>query len=350
MAQATVITSPAETAERQAPRGQRLTLALKILGRALAVLLVLVLAAGSLAVGAARIFCLGPSVAARDLFVVSCEETSALKFVPRLFLSQEEIEAVFLRNSVAASDEVTSRGLTFEEPAAGDSAQPDIALHDISGETYKGKLMVIKDPSRVKLATIPAFGEEASGRRIEDFVADSAAVAGINAGGFEDENGVGTGGQPVGLIIQGGVLRCGSAAGSYDVVGFDSDDRLVVGRMTGGAAMSRGIRDAVSFGPVFIVNGNASEVAGWGGGLNPRTVIGQRADGAVLMLVIDGRQPSSLGATYRDCIDIMLEYGAVNAANLDGGSSSVMVYGGEIINVCASIYGSRQQPGAFIVI
>ena len=56
-----------------------------------------------------------------------------------------------------------------------------------------------------------------------------------------------------------------------------------------------------------------------------------RADGAVLMLVIDGRQPHSLGATYKDCIDVMLEYGAVNAGNLDGGSSTILLYDGEVL-------------------
>lgn len=90
-------------------------------------------------------------------------------------------------------------------------------------------------------------------------------------------------------------------------------------------------------------------MAGSGGGLNPRTVLGQRADGAVLMLVIDGRQAHSIGATYKDCIDVMLEYGAVNAANLDGGSSSMLVYNGEVQNVCASLYGSRPLPTAFVV-
>ena len=90
-------------------------------------------------------------------------------------------------------------------------------------------------------------------------------------------------------------------------------------------------------------------MTGSGGGLNPRTVLGQRADGAVLMLVIDGRQPHSLGATYKDCIDVMLEYGAVNAGNLDGGSSTILLYDGEVRNVCASLYGPRNLPTAFIV-
>lgn len=83
------------------------------------------------------------------------------------------------------------------------------------------------------------------------------------------------------------------------IVGFDTNDQLVVGTMTGRECLERGIRDAVSFGPTFIVNGKALDVAGSGGGLNPRTVLGQRADGAVLMLVIDGLQAHSIGATYK---------------------------------------------------
>ena len=83
--------------------------------------------------------------------------------------------------------------------------------------------------------------------------------------------------------------------------------------------------------------------------LNPRTVIGQRYDGAFLLMVLDGRQPSSFGSTYQDIIDIMQQYDAVNAANLDGGNSTVMVYDGETLNTTVSIKGDRRVPTAFIV-
>ena len=97
------------------------------------------------------------------------------------------------------------------------------------------------------------------------------------------------------------------------------------------------------------IDGAVAPVAGTGGGLNPRTAIGQRADGAVLLLVIDGRQSHSLGASYKDCQDVMLQYGAVNAANLDGGSSTLMIYENEPVNYCASLYGSREIPTSFLV-
>ena len=119
--------------------------------------------------------------------------------------------------------------------------------------------------------------------------------------------------------------------------------------MTGKQALEEGIRDAVSFGPTLIVNGEALSGIGTGGGLNPRTAIGQRADGTVLLLVIEGRQATSLGASYTDLIRVMLEHGAVNAANLDGGSSSVMYYEGSLVNSNASVIGLRKMPTAFLV-
>ena len=82
---------------------------------------------------------------------------------------------------------------------------------------------------------------------------------------------------------------------------------------------------------------------------SPRTAIGQRADGSILLLCIDGRQAHSLGASYKDLSDIFVEYGAVNASNLDGGSSSLMVYEDEIISVTASLYGSRKLATAVLV-
>jgi len=125
-----------------------------------------------------------------------------------------------------------------------------------------------------------------------------------------------------------------------------------VGNFSGETALDRKIVTAVSFapGPLLVVNGKAMNENGkLGGGLNPRTAIGQRSDGAILLLVVDGRQTHSLGATYDDLVDIMLSFGAVNAANLDGGSSTRMHYNGERINQCASMIGQRGLPNAILI-
>ena len=125
--------------------------------------------------------------------------------------------------------------------------------------------------------------------------------------------------------------------------------------MTGWEALQAGIQSAVSFvthdgmASSLIINGEI-QTQNLQSGVNPRTAIGQREDGAILLLVLDGRAINTLGATMENVVDIMLQYGAVNAGNLDGGSSSVMVYNGEIINHCASVTGPRSIPTGFIVL
>ena len=322
-----------------------------VIGRFFAFIGVILLAAVILLVGASYIFCMGPSPSASDLFVNTMMETSALKFIPRMFFTEEEIDAIRKRNSTVETLEVTDQSLvvipTPEELSEEEERLP-LEIIDISSSTYKGKLMLVRDPSRVVLGTPPSLGGNAKGIQISEMVEREGGIAGINAGGFLDEGGVGNGGTPLGIVIKNGELLYNG--GGSIVVGFDKDNKLVVGWMTAQEAMDKGLRDACSFGPVFIVNGKRSDVAGTGGGLNPRTCIGQTADGTVLLLTIDGRQATSIGATYEDCINILEEYGAVNAANLDGGSSTVMYYNGEIINVCASVYGPRDLPTAFVVL
>ncbi|MBQ9939621.1 MAG: phosphodiester glycosidase family protein, partial [Oscillospiraceae bacterium] len=257
-------------------------------------------------------------------------------------------QAILDGNKLVEFTDVTEPMEEFVPPAENVDIK-DIEIVDVTGPTFRGKMMIVQDPSRVQLATLKEYNTEAGGKRVEEFVKEAGAIAGINGAGFADEGGVGDGGTPIGIVIHNSQMVYGSNGMVGDVIGFDQDNHLIVGRMSGKEAMEKNLRDAVSFGPVLVVNGNAAEVTGSGGGLNPRTAIGQRADGAVLLLVIDGRQAHSIGASYEDLVNVMLEFGAINAANLDGGSSSLMVYEDEIITICASLYGSRKIPTAFIV-
>ncbi len=323
----------------------------KLFARLMAIIGVTLLAAVIMLIGLSYIFCKGPSPLASDLFVVTMMETSALKFVPAMFFSDEEINAIIARNSTVETLEITDESLieipTAQEIAADPEREP-LEIIDIAASTYKGKLMIVRDPSRIVLGVPPVLGANGEGIQISQMVENEGGIAGINAGGFVDEGGVGNGGEPLGIVIKDGELLYNG--GSSVVVGFDRDNKLIVGYMSAQDALDKNIRDACSFGPVFIVNGKRAESIGSGGGLNPRTCIGQTADGSVLLLTIDGRQATSIGATYEDCIDILEEYGAVNAANLDGGSSTVMYYNGEVINVSASVYGPRKLPTAFVVL
>ena len=101
----------------------------------------------------------------------------------------------------------------------------------------------------------------------------------------------------------------------------------------GGGSHEAGVRDAMTFGPFLILNGEKAEMKGDGGwGYAPRTAIAQRKDGVVLFAVSDGRGKGSSGLSMVQLADFLMQYGAYTAANLDGGGSSTLVVNGKLIN------------------
>ena len=78
---------------------------------------------------------------------------------------------------------------------------------------------------------------------IPTMIEEHGAIAAVNANGFVDPNGMGNGGQPVGIVISQGELCYGDLNSYYDICGFDNDGKLHVGWMTGQEAMDLGIRD-----------------------------------------------------------------------------------------------------------
>ena len=318
--------------------------AAKIIGGFFKVFFTLIAAVLIFVIGSIYIFERGPSEEIRDLFVVTVMQSSAAKPLSRLFLSKETVAEIMENNTAKDEDLITDADLVEIDDTLDMDA---IIVEDVHGSTFNGKMMIVNDPSRVYVYDIPNYYAE-WGMVVSDMVKAEDAIAGINGGGFLDINGLGSGAMPLGIVISKGEWKNGDLGSSYQVIGFDKNDKLVVGYMTGYEALDRGIRDAVEWGPALIINGEAVDV-GNGGGLNPRTAIGQRADGAVLLLVVDGRQPSSIGASYYDLIGVMQQYGAVNAANLDGGNSSSLVYNGQVITNTASLNGERELPTAFLV-
>ena len=338
---------------------------LKLLGGFLLIVLLTALAAVLNALGACAVLAYGPSPEWQRRFVATFDETSAMKFVPRIYLSEETVQSL-LHPEPAGPEEDPFTELAFEAgaPEADKETGPTVVVADppeegeewleiidIKCPTYQGKMMVIHDPSRVIVGTLEAYGESCQGMYLADFIESYGAIGGTNAGGFEDDNGTGTGGIPDGLVIRNGEIAWGSPAGwYYNVIGFDAEHILHVGSMYGQGALDLGLTSAVSFyaGPILIQNGKPR--TNLGGGLNPRTCIGQTADGTVLLLVLEGRRPDSLGATYDDLVQLMVEFGAVNAANLDGGSSSEMCYNGESIIRNSSYFGGRRLPNAILIL
>ncbi|MBR5491094.1 MAG: phosphodiester glycosidase family protein [Oscillospiraceae bacterium] len=303
------------------------------------------------ALGVIYIMSKGPSESARDLFVLSLRETSAAGFVAGIFLDEEEIALIEEANKPDEILEnidtslITIAAKTESEEGGEEVKGEEIEIFDVSGATFKGKMMVVSDPERVIVGVSNRLG--AAGQLLPSMIESYGGVGGTNAGGFDDPNGTGNGGIPLGVVIHEGQLLSGANTRAATAV-IDYDGILHVGNFTGNEAMDLNAEWAVSFGPVLVVNGEKCD--GLSSGLNPRTAIGQRSDGAILLLVINGRQVGSMGATYEDVADVMLSYGAVNALNLDGGSSSTMLYHGEYLNISSSLVGERPLPTGIIVL
>ena len=339
----------------------------------IAVVLVAVLVAGNVGFR-------GPSQTMGDLLTVSMLETSALKFVPRLYYSKDHVQEIVDRNSIGEmEEEINTSLIVIAPPTPEPTPTPDpasmpeetpvptptvpttslqpvadedgIQIYEVKGSTYHGYMTVVQDPSRVTVGTCRDSFNKSEGLELYKLAKRYDAVAAINGGAFADTNGLGNGGQPGGLVVSEGQLKHNANLESSHnlVIGFTEDDILVFGKWSTEEAHQWKLRDAVSFGPALVYNGEALDAKGISSGLNPRSAIGQRADGAVLMLIIEGRQANSLGATYADLIKLMLDFGAVNAANLDGGSSSMLYYKGEYLTNGVVLTGSRKMPTAFIV-
>lgn len=324
-----------------------------------------------------RMMCSDSFPHVQQTFVTTILETGQLKFLASWFLSSEEIQAIVDMNSmkefnVEIDTNLISAGSFGSLETSGSEVQADtqadIEIVEVAGSTYTGTMMIVKDPSRISLATIYPWKEK--GVTLDKLVKDNDAIGGINGGLYNSENN--TGGAPYGVIVSGGEIQHNKPQ-EYPglvLIGFTEENILQIidiSEMNStdieNLVAEMKIRDAVTFQEEasdannhfvqLIINGESREMSGSGSGLNPRTAIGQRADGAVLMFVTDGRGKSGhLGASCADLISVMEEFEAVNAANLDGGSSSCMYYQDEYLMSSVTFYytnSSWRLPAGFIV-
>ncbi len=225
------------------------------------------------------------------------------------------------------------------------SDEDGVFVAKIKGKRYVGYIAVVDDPLRLTLGKCPWFGEAAYGRRVDQMADDAGALLAVNGGGFSDVGGVGKGGMPTGNVIYEGKMLSG---GLSPTVGMDGEGKLHVGEFNGNTCLQLGLRWAVSYGPTLIENGevrpnldNTSQ--------EPRTAVGQRADGKIVIIALQGRQLQALGVTCRELAIIMLGYGCVDAGNLDGGASSDMYFRGKYLNVCNTSGGPRPIPTSVLV-
>ncbi|MGG7177064.1 phosphodiester glycosidase family protein [Clostridium paraputrificum] len=301
----------------------------------------------------------GPFEQAKRTYVGSAMGTMSHQWLATMFLSDEKIAEIIGSNE--SQGELGQQDLNLINiPTRRDDTIIEQTLDGKNGAKFIGHVLIVKDPKRVKVGVSSKIGTmgESTSRIAENY----DAIAAINGGAFTDEQGAeewtSNGGIPSGILISEGKDMNNSATkGKQPVAAINKDGKLIVGDFTYDELLKEGVTDALSFGlpnggsSVLIYNGRMRPISGDGGlGTSPKTMIGQRADGSIILVALDSKIPATrIAATVKEAQEVMYELQCVTAMLLDGGRSTTMYYDGEVINEPSNTSGERPIASAFIV-
>ena len=291
----------------------------------------------------------GPWDEIRNLYVNTAMKTKDHKYLAKIFYTEATIKKIMASNYFISIEEDvdldaividTSEKETYEneydrEILTRDEGNDDYKIIPIKVGISKGHLVAIYDPTKVSLIRATKFNVSMNyNEPIPKMCARYGGLVCINGGGFEDPTGTGSN-IPRGYVIDDQEILWplkNHDTTKGNIIGFNSDGKLLLlANTTGVEAIEKGMVDGLEFGPFLIVNGKPLEIVGDPWGRSPRVGIGQRKDGVVLFLVIDGENYIN-GATLQNMIDVFTKYGAYNAANLDGGHSTTLAVNGKLYN------------------
>ena len=283
----------------------------------------------------------------KSTIVTTALHTMNHKYLAYIFYSQKMVEKVQNSNySIPVNEEVdlnqvvidTSEKVRYdsiydEYILKRDPGNDDYKIIDVDIGNNKGYLIAIYDPSRVHLITKEVLGTKL-GEKTIDMCNRYHGLVCINGGGFLEEDGWGIG-SPIGYVVKDGkIIWSDGYDANANLIAMTNDNKLLLTVDSAeNAIANKNVRDALEFGPFLIVNGTPMTTVGDGGyGRSPRVAIAQRKDGIILFLVVDGSALYVDGATLSEMIDLLMLYGAHNAANLDGGNSSTLIVNGKTYN------------------
>lgn len=277
------------------------------------------------------------------------------QYLTTAFLSTDEINKITNREAVInETAKVNTDQVTIKPKLSNKIVRYD--LHPDSGR-YDGYLLEIPNPSKVKVSITKNL--RTVGQKTSEMAREHNAVAAINGGSFSDNLSEGTFGGaaafPGGFVISKGqvIFNDSDDNTKQSVTAFTKTGHLIVGNYSVNELKKKDVMEAICFRPpVLVINGKGqiSDKDAAVDGFQPRTAIGQTADGTILFLVMDGRKNLvKSGATLKDVQDELLKHGAVNATNLDGGFSSTMYYDGSVVNNPHGWNGERYVATALYV-
>ena len=217
----------------------------------------------------------GPFNFFRDFWITSAMTTMTHQYLATWFYNDDVINKVLSKNHMVEVNDTTNPDLVNisdynkNQTIYKNEYEKEILEHedgalykviDIKGTSYQGYLVAVYDPSRVSIATTKYLGKR--GEAITTVAKRENAIIAMNAGGFYDPDWNSNGAQPHGTVISNGVVVSDfdDANMSGGFVGFNKENKLVLGKFSKEQAVSMGIRDAVEFGPFLIVNGKSSFV------------------------------------------------------------------------------------------
>lgn len=279
------------------------------------------------------------------------------QFARYTFLSQEELDRILeeienpkYQNSTATD---TLGNAELEERKQSPLAITIETINRRYADHYfQGKLMTVSNPLNVKLVVQQGTQGPDVGEKIDVMARRAHALAAVNAGGFPDETGHGGGRLSIGVAIADGqIVPTHKSDKPMITAGLTKDGQLITGEYSASQLLEQQVVSAASFKPQLIVDGKKMITSGNGGwGYGPRTIIAQKKDGTMFFLVVDGRQSHSIGASLKDCQDLLYDLGAVQAMAMDGGSSATIYALGDILNIpSTSSHQTRYLPNSWVV-
>ena len=305
----------------------------------------------------------GPYSYVRNVLITTALKTKTHAWIAYTFFDDKTIDEIKNKFSyIELTDDVDLDKIVIDENAKGKyknkydkeiltrtKGNKFYKLIDIDVAGYDAHLVAIYKPSKVQLITSKSFNTGAGAEKVIDICERLGGLVCINGGMFRDPTGWGSD-IPQGYLIKNGKIIWSDNNGKANLIGFTKDHKLILLNATGEEAIEKGVRDALEFGPFLIVNGKQIEQATTeAGGYDraARVAIAQRRDGIVLFLVTEGVHTK--GPTLKEVAETLALYGAYNAANLDGGTSSQLVVKGELINTPLTIYGKQVDRGREVV-
>ena len=253
----------------------------------------------------------------------------------------------FWVNEAGINDEGTTMKTRQGDQVLAVDAQNGLMVMRVTGSTYRGVLVIGKDPTRLKCAPAPQWGS--IGERAGKIAEANDGLVAITGSGFGDGAGYAEGADQAGGAMFSGVAKGRHYPWGYKRVELHLDNRLYITNAHEG--YSANCTDATEWTPALIVDGKivVTDSDGYTA-LNPRACIGQTKDMSILFLGIEGRNIDSVGCDANECAEILARYNAYQAMNVDGGTSAILWYHGEYIMKCSNenLPEGRRLPNAWV--